>query len=271
MTPLDIAIDVSDAQGRIDWGAVAGAGIRIAFVKATEGADFTARSFERNRRGAAAAGIAVVPYHYLRPDGVEIQVMRFLAATGLEPGAAFALDWEGRASRTCTPDTAEAVGTILAAHSGRPPLGYWGIPGATPAPPTPAMLSWDRWVPRYPRVGIRQWTEFRDDVAAWPDRWWPSSKRRFAQYTCWGRIPGITGPVDRSVAFFASVAAALAWADGGAGRPPGAGNTPAASAPPASAADGSAATTEAQDASPADRLNAEELAQLSLDPEGASQ
>lgn len=42
MALSDVAIDVSGAQGRIDWRLVAEAGIRVAMVKATDGNTFTA-------------------------------------------------------------------------------------------------------------------------------------------------------------------------------------------------------------------------------------
>jgi len=42
MALLDVVIDVSDAQGRIDWPLVAPAGIKVAIVKAIEGDMFVA-------------------------------------------------------------------------------------------------------------------------------------------------------------------------------------------------------------------------------------
>jgi hypothetical protein len=154
--PLDICIDVSDAQKVIDWPAVAGAGIRIAFVKATEGATFTAKTFERNRTQAAAAGIVVIPYHFLRHDDPQGQIRHFRAVTGLDAGMPFALDLEGRASQTASARDAEMIGEELALVAGRPPIGYWGLPGSTPVAPTRKMLAWPRWIPRYPVVGGQQ-------------------------------------------------------------------------------------------------------------------
>jgi GH25 family lysozyme M1 (1,4-beta-N-acetylmuramidase) len=60
-------VDVSEHQGDIDWEAVRRAGIRFAGVKATEGEDFVDPRFGEGRvRAMRAAGIALMPYHYLR-------------------------------------------------------------------------------------------------------------------------------------------------------------------------------------------------------------
>lgn len=221
----DIAIDVSHWQGTIDWPAVADAGICIAMIKASEGAASRDRNFTANRTGAERAGILAIPYHFLTPEPAAEQAANFRAATDLDTGMAFALDWEGRASTTAPPETAEAVGEALALDAGRKPLGYWGIPGSSPALPTAKMLDWPRWVPRYPRAGVACWDELPDSVRLDPVQWWrPDDTGRlidylhFAQYTAWGRVPGIAGPCDRSVAFFASAEDALAWW----GRPAGA-------------------------------------------------
>jgi lysozyme len=57
-------IDVSHHQGRIEWDAVAGAGVRFAYLKATEGRDFRDPRFRDNWMGAEAAGIARGAYHF---------------------------------------------------------------------------------------------------------------------------------------------------------------------------------------------------------------
>lgn len=212
MQPYDIAIDVGDAQPVIDWPAVYASGVRIVMVKCTEGATFTSPTYDAQLRGAVRAGIKVVPYHFIRPGSADAQVNRFRATAGLSKNQPFALDWEGRASQTATPQIAEAIGTQLAAITGRRPLGYWGIHGSTPALPTAAMLTWDRWVPRYPKQGAASWADLPEvarDVAHW-------ESPLFAQYTRWGKVPGIRGSMDRSVFFGNSADDALAWYSTGA-------------------------------------------------------
>ncbi|MBU6410556.1 MAG: hypothetical protein KGR98_09225 [Verrucomicrobia bacterium] len=79
-------IDVSDAQGTIDWNAVANSGITFAYAKATDGKDPHA-SFPTNWAGAGAAGIPRGAYHYFYPvpmgsDHLQRQVDVFLAQMG---------------------------------------------------------------------------------------------------------------------------------------------------------------------------------------------
>lgn len=216
MALLDFAIDVSDAQGTIDWRRVAGAGIRVAMIKATEGATFIARHWEYNSRSARAAGILVIPYHFMTHADPPAQAANFAQATGLRPGMPFALDWERRRLRDGSDNTAaaaqvEEVGLRLAELAGRLPLGYWGIPGSTPEEPTDRMLQWERWVPRYRRGAIASFAGLRGEFAS------PGVDFLFWQYTCAGRVPGIRCAVDRSVALFDSHDQLTAWYDGASG------------------------------------------------------
>jgi lysozyme len=57
-------IDVSAHQGTIDWVRVARVGIKFAYVKATEGRDFTDERFDENWRGAGEAGLDRGAYHF---------------------------------------------------------------------------------------------------------------------------------------------------------------------------------------------------------------
>jgi len=57
-------IDVSAHQGVIDWRQIPGDGITFAYIKATEGGDFTDDRFDENWRGAREAGLDRGAYHY---------------------------------------------------------------------------------------------------------------------------------------------------------------------------------------------------------------
>jgi lysozyme len=63
-----LGVDVSNNQGRVDWGALARDGVKFAWVKATEGRTYRDSYLTTNREGAKAAGIVVGAYHYARPD-----------------------------------------------------------------------------------------------------------------------------------------------------------------------------------------------------------
>jgi lysozyme len=99
-------IDVSHHQGAVNWGEVAKAGIRFAYVKASEGGDFRDQDFDRNAAGARNAGLAVGAYHFFtlcRP-GRE-QAANFLAATrnaSLQMPPAIDLEYMGNCSNRMT-------------------------------------------------------------------------------------------------------------------------------------------------------------------------
>lgn len=61
-------IDVSHWQGQINWSAVAGDGIRFAYMKATEGTTYTDPEFDRNYIRSYNAGIIRGAYHFGLPD-----------------------------------------------------------------------------------------------------------------------------------------------------------------------------------------------------------
>ncbi|MDH5654969.1 MAG: glycoside hydrolase family 25 protein [Spirochaetia bacterium] len=57
-------IDVSNHQGEIDWKKVKEENIQFAYIKATEGGDFTDKRFQYNWKEAGENGITVGAYHY---------------------------------------------------------------------------------------------------------------------------------------------------------------------------------------------------------------
>ena len=61
-------VDVSNWQGTIDWGKVAGSGVKFAFVKATEGGNYTDPYYVTNRFNANANGIVIGAYDFAQPS-----------------------------------------------------------------------------------------------------------------------------------------------------------------------------------------------------------
>lgn len=61
-------IDVSHWQGDIGWLKVADAGISFAFVKATEGINYTDFMLQNNMAEGSNAGVYLGVYHFARPD-----------------------------------------------------------------------------------------------------------------------------------------------------------------------------------------------------------
>ncbi len=60
-----MGIDVSAHQGDIDWPVVADEGVEFAYMKATEGKDFTDKKFAENWKNAHKTDMAVGAYHFL--------------------------------------------------------------------------------------------------------------------------------------------------------------------------------------------------------------
>ena len=85
-------IDVSYAQGKIDWQKVKRMdddGLRVSFaiIKATEGKNLTDTYFRRNWREAAKVGFTCGAYHYFRPQSSGMEQARFfLDKVHLEKG-----------------------------------------------------------------------------------------------------------------------------------------------------------------------------------------
>ena len=63
-----LGIDVSSAQGSINWAEVYAAGVKFAFAKATEGNYYEDTLFTANMVNGKAAGVQMGAYHYSRPD-----------------------------------------------------------------------------------------------------------------------------------------------------------------------------------------------------------
>lgn len=182
-------IDVSHHQGVIDWPKVAGTGIAFAYIKATEGGDFSDRRFQHNRRGASAAGLRIGAYHFFtfcRP-GIE-QAAHFIATVPTDPDMlppAVDLEFGGNCTKSAhildTDKELAAFLDIVEAHYGVKALLY-----ATPEFYAAHLANkkidnplWLRSILFEPSYNRHPWT-------LW-------------QYHNRGRIAGIAGPVDYNV------------------------------------------------------------------------
>lgn len=207
-----MGIDVSRFQRVIDWPSVAGSGIRFAFVQASRGsgADCTVKPaqcgpdpyFATNRLAAESAGIRVGAYHRAFASGGTAADARadaiaeadvFLAQVGsLQRGELVpVLDAESpftgmtaTSLRTWIRVWVKRVGRRL----GRKPMIYtnatsWALTGNT------AEFA----KARYP-LWVAEWGVSRPTV---PANNWAGRGYSVWQFTSSGRVPGISGRVDR--------------------------------------------------------------------------
>ncbi len=131
--PRRDGIDVSYAQGIIDWAKVGSLGMRWGATKATEGSGYVDKPWLATNRAALALygfryrGL----YHWLRLDSaVSSQVAHFLRAVGpLAPGEFVMLDAETdqATGRDPTAENCQAWCEGVEAVTGRPVVVYTGV------------------------------------------------------------------------------------------------------------------------------------------------
>ena len=186
-------IDVSQHQGEIDWPLVKAQGFHFAFIKATEGGDHVDTRFSNNWKGARAAGIFTVAYHFYRfcKPGFE-QAKNFIRTVPADPKAlpiVLDLEFGGNCNHEVpvaelVREVGDFVQTVEKVHS-QTPIFY-----ATPefyerylkyhAHLFPKHTLWIRNVYYEPR---------QEDCEEWG----------FWQFANRGRLDGISGPVDLNV------------------------------------------------------------------------
>ncbi|MCW5824185.1 MAG: hypothetical protein KIT34_15375 [Cyanobacteria bacterium TGS_CYA1] len=77
-------LDISHHQDVVDWSKVAAAGVKYAFLKASEGSSYKDSRYKFNRENCAANGIPCGAYHFFRPqvrDQVK-QISTFVSMVG---------------------------------------------------------------------------------------------------------------------------------------------------------------------------------------------
>lgn len=186
-------IDVSKFQGNINWKKVNAAGIKFAFIKATEGGDHKDSKFLKNWRGAAKAGVARGAYHFYyfctRP---EVQAKWFIrnvpkSKSALPP--VLDMEWN-HLSKTCKKrpkaarvrkDMATFI-RLVERHYGKKPIIY-----------TSTDFHKENLEGAF--KGYPFWLR---SVAAKPHKIFRGRKWLFWQWTGTGRVKGIRGNVDRN-------------------------------------------------------------------------
>lgn len=86
---MSTGVDVSSVQGQSTWPSVRDAGIKFAYVKASEGVGWVSPTLDGQFRGATGAGLVTGLYHFARPanpaeadaDTFAVQVGKYGATT----------------------------------------------------------------------------------------------------------------------------------------------------------------------------------------------
>lgn len=184
-------IDVSEWQGRIDFSRVRNAGIRIVYIKATQGTDYVDPYFEQNYRDADKEGLAIGFYHYATARTVSEaeEQARYFASyiRGKHQRVRPAMDFEtfGKLTRPEIREIALCFLTALESETFHVPAIYSDSYNAS------TNFADDR-LRRYP-LWIAEYEVARPDMEnPWPN--WSGW-----QYTDQGTVDGINGEVDRDL------------------------------------------------------------------------
>jgi GH25 family lysozyme M1 (1,4-beta-N-acetylmuramidase) len=188
-------IDVSGWQGSIDWWQVYNSGIAFAFVKATEGTGFTDAWFYTNWANLWVTPIYQGPYHFGHPGWDPIVQADFFcdtvaAANGGTFSGSLQLVLDIEVTDGTSPSHVRSwivdFCNEVQARTGRPGTIYTGFYFWRDQAGNGSNLNCPLWLAAYvsdPRPYV---------PAAW-------STWTFWQYTSSGRVPGISGNVDRDV------------------------------------------------------------------------
>ncbi|MFN8498596.1 MAG: GH25 family lysozyme [Anaerolineae bacterium] len=190
-------LDVAVWQQGLDWAAIAQAGFSFAFVKATEGDDYTDPAFAAHWQAAGDNGLLRGAYHFFWPEDDHEQQARLFVATVKQLNADDLppiIDVEARPKAPPFPNEQWIDGVrtwldIVEAGLGRRPMiytsqGEWAhLRDATGRAPT--------WTARYP-LWVANWNTAQPALPDGWDNWF------FWQYKA-DSVPGFSRVVDYDV------------------------------------------------------------------------
>lgn len=202
-------IDVSSHNGTVNWGKVASAGVKFAWVKATEGQNHVNRNWVKRYNGAVENNIIVGAYHFARPDfnkydtpeeDAQAEFKHFRdtleQVDGLKPGNLVpAIDLEAGMK---TDDQYNANWYL---EWLRLTEKEWGVKGIVYS----ARWAWNLYVRNAKKEDREKFTEYpvwwanyiRKEPLVGPEEQLRNWKEWDVwQYTGWGACPGIKGNVD---------------------------------------------------------------------------
>jgi lysozyme len=186
-------IDISKWQGRVDWASLRSAGTQFAFIKATEGGDHIDERFLENWNAAKRAGVPRGAYHFVywcRP--AHEQAEWFRRNVPADPDAlppVLDLEWNNnsrcpqRVPREQALEMTRIMLQAMEAHTGKRPIIYTDINFHAD------VLD----------GSFNDYPFWLRSVAAEPHERFNNRRWTFWQFTTTGRVPGVSGDVDRNV------------------------------------------------------------------------
>ncbi len=182
-------IDVSKWQGKIDFFKVRETGIRLVYIKATQGDNYMDPDFERNYREAEKERLAIGFYHYVtaRTTTEARNEAHFFAShiKGKRQHARPVMDFEvfGNLNQAEIRETALHFLTALEEETGHKPAIYTDASNASGIFADDRFREYPLWIAEYEVTHPHMENPWH--------RWsgW--------QYTDRGRVNGIAGDVDR--------------------------------------------------------------------------
>lgn len=198
-----LGIDVSSAQGSINWSSVHSAGVEFAFVQATEGNYFQDSSFKSNMTGGKAAGVQMGAAHFARPDlntpSVEATYFwnfagAYIKADGksISPAVEFEV-FNGHVGTTSYTAWFNAWGADVQAKTTNSMNPVIYVSGCSGACDLTTNIHLDGWIANYNGENLYTGTPWSSCTACDP---WGPGVWDYWQVTDTGSIPGISGNVD---------------------------------------------------------------------------
>ncbi len=182
-------IDISRWEGRIDFERVRKNGIRIVYIKATQGTDYVDPDFERNYRDAHKEGLAIGFYHYVTARSINEarEEARFFASHIREKVQHVkpAMDFEvfGELTTAEIREISQHFLTTLEEKTKHKPVIYSDSSNASSRFADDRFREYPLWIAEY---GVTR-----------PNMENPWHRWSGWQYTDRGRVRGISGYVDR--------------------------------------------------------------------------
>ena len=186
-------IDVSDWQGYIDYSQVSQSGIEVVYIKASQGDNIKDPYFETNYTNAKQNGLKVGFYHFLTATNTEEaeNEAKFFASviSGKNPDCKLVMDYEvfGGVSTEQTNQIADVFLETVKRLTNKEVIIYSDLSNSISRFSKKLANNYELWLAYY-----GNYNELNNVESNWNN--WIG-----VQYTDRGRIPGISGSVDRDI------------------------------------------------------------------------